>query len=142
MDSLIETSTSSTGLNALLSKVVDIKCEPNHEKVAKIEKPKEKKKRLPSIELQSVPKPELKKKASTSSVSFSKAKKADSKSEESASLLRPVKEQSRARDPRADALNRHAELARTKTPEVKKRDYSRTAETDPLKPAARVAHRN
>ena len=55
------------------------------EKVVVAEKPKEKKKRIPSTDL---PKPDKKKPKEGGGVSFSKVKKADSKSEESASLLR------------------------------------------------------
>ena len=55
-------------------------------------------------------------------------------------LKRPVKEQSRARDPRQDALKRHEELSKAKPEVPKKRDYSRPQETDPLRPAGRVAH--
>lgn len=151
---LIESTSKSAVMSSLLAKVVDIKCEPNTNmspvapptppptKVAK-EKPEKKRPKpttpprpapAPPVQQESRLKPELKKKSSSSAVSFSKAKKADSKSEESASTLRPMRDPSRSRDPRAEMLRRHAELG-VAPPEKK-----RPTDVDPLKPTVRIAY--
>ena len=143
------------GLKNLISKAVDIKCEPNLQELTsrqpkerkkvsgdKIEvketsktkeieksekkKSKEKKSRdrereksneesksrkshdVPVVD-SSIKRPE-KRKLSASSVSdFSKRKIADSRSDDSAQLLRPTKEKSKLRNPALDLIARHRE---------------------------------
>ena len=74
-------------------------------------------------------------------MSFSKAKKADSKSEESASTLRPIRDPLRSRDPRAEMLRRHAELGVKPAVAASTSDFKkRLGETDPLKGTVRVAY--
>ena len=120
--------TLSIGIKALASKFVDIKCEPNiteevkrtkksNEKVEKERKSSSKNEKssneASTSEATSVSKPKLiitgkpPEKPKTD-VSFSKQKIANKKSEDSAKLLRPVKEKKSVRDPQMEMQSRHA----------------------------------
>ena len=150
------------GLKNLLSKAVDIKCEPNQQEmssrqpkerkksekvsvdrsepktkeVEKSEKKKAKKSRdrereksheksrekisfpheeisksrkIDSVADSSAKRPEKRKLSGSSVSDFSKRKIADSRSDDSAQLLRPTKEKSKLRNPALDLIARHRE---------------------------------
>ena len=147
------------GLKNLISKAVDIKCEPNLQEltsrqpkerkkvsgdkievketsktkeIEKSEKKKSKEKKSRDREREksheesksrkidvadsSIKRPE-KRKLSASSVSdFSKRKIADSRSDDSAQLLRPTKEKSKLRNPALDLIARHRESGKFTDP--------------------------
>ena len=146
------------GLKNLISKAVDIKCEPNlqeltsrqpkerkkvsgdktegkepsktkeNDKSEKKKKAKEKKSRdrerekshdakshdeswridVPVVD-NSIKRPEKRKLSGSSVSDFSKRKIADSRSDDSAQLLRPTKEKSKLRNPALDLIARHRE---------------------------------
>ena len=161
------------GLKNLLSKAVDIKCEPNQQEMSsrqpkerkksekvsgdrsdrsepkesktketeKSEKKKAKKSRdrereksheksrekisfpheeisksrkIDSVADSSVKRPEKRKLSGSSISDFSKRKIADSRSDDSAQLLRPTKEKSKLRNPALDLIARHRESGNSK----------------------------